>query len=91
MGQSGLADAGDAFDQEMSASQHRNQRQADDVILAADDFLELIFQAGGPMRRGNHAFQGHGGDSTMRRRVRRGYLGDSENRLLAVGSWLLTK
>src|SRR6266567_499357 len=77
VGQSGLADSGYAFDQEMPASQHRYQRQADYLVLAAYDFLEFIFQAGGPMRRGNHAFEGHGGDSTMRKEVRSGYLGDS--------------
>ena len=41
----GLAHAGNAFDQQVSAGQHGNQGEADDFVLAADDFAERVFQS----------------------------------------------
>jgi len=32
-----FADAGDAFQQQVSARKDRNQRQADDILFAAND------------------------------------------------------
>src|SRR5215470_13416077 len=74
--QSGLSHAGDTFDQQMSAGEDRNQRQSNDIVFAANDFFELIFEARGLMRGGNDGFERHGGDSTMRAYVFDGYLSD---------------
>src|ERR1700719_4235746 len=76
MRQSCFADPGHAFDQQMTVSQYRHHCQADDLILAANDFFEFSFQAGSPIRRGNHSFRGHEGDSTMWKRSSSGYLSD---------------
>ena len=40
----GLADPGDAFNQQVSAGENGNQRQADDVVLAANDFAQRVFE-----------------------------------------------
>ncbi len=59
LGQSGFADAGNAFDQQMSARQQGNQGQADDFILAANDLAQSFFQLGRASGGGGRGFRGH--------------------------------
>jgi hypothetical protein len=61
-----LADAGDAFDQEVAASHQGDYRQADNVILAPDHFPQGVFQLRRTRGNGGGGFRGHYLDSTMR-------------------------
>ena len=45
LAKSSLADAGNAFDQQVSASQERNQREPDNIVLAANDLARARFPA----------------------------------------------
>ena len=54
-----LAHPRDAFDQQVSASQHRDQRQPDDVILAANHLAQRVFQLRRAMGHGNSGFRRH--------------------------------
>jgi hypothetical protein len=59
LAKSSFADSRDAFDQQMSASQHANQRQADNIVFAANHFAENVFQLTRTMGRGNGGFGRH--------------------------------
>src|SRR5713101_7815603 len=60
-----LAHARDTFNQQVSARQHRNQRQADDIVLTANYFAEGVFQLRRALGRGDGGFGRHQGNSTM--------------------------
>ena len=47
------------LDQQVPAGQYRNQRQADDLVLTADDLLQLFFEALSAVRGGNNSFKRH--------------------------------
>ncbi len=57
--QGGFAHAGHAFDKQVPASHHRNQGEADNVVLAADNLAQSAFQLRRPMRCGYSGFRRH--------------------------------
>ena len=44
MGQRGLAYTGHSLDEQMSTGQHRNQGEPDNVVIAANDGAQGLFQ-----------------------------------------------
>src|SRR5262249_30852364 len=63
--QSGLANAGRAFDQQMSLGKNRNQSQPQYVIFSANDAAKAVLQLGRAARGRYKGFGSHFSDSTM--------------------------
>ncbi len=61
----GLADAGNAFDQKVSAGENADQREADDVILTANHAAKGLFQFSSFVRNGDSGLGRHCFDSTI--------------------------
>jgi hypothetical protein len=59
LAESRLAHSGDAFDQQVSTSQYRDQGEADNIILAANHLAQCVFQLRCPVGRGNGGFKRH--------------------------------
>ncbi len=59
LSQSSFADAGNAFDEQVSASNQGDDGQTENVILASNHFAEGVFQLRRTMRNGTGSFRGH--------------------------------
>jgi hypothetical protein len=56
--ESGFADSGNTFDEQVSAGENADQREADDIVFPADYLAKSHFQL--------CSFGGHGGSSLWR-------------------------
>ena len=66
LSESGLANAGNAFDEQMSAGENTDQREADNVILTANHAAKSLFEFGGFVGNGDSGLGRHCFDSTIR-------------------------
>ena len=58
LSESGLADARNAFNEQVPAGEDADQREADDIVFAANDAAQGRFKFSGFMRYGSGSFQG---------------------------------
>jgi hypothetical protein len=59
MAECSLTNAGDAFIQEVSSGEDADQREADDVVFAANHTAESFFQFSGFVRNGDSGLGRH--------------------------------
>jgi len=54
-----LANSGNAFDQQVAFGENGNQREAEDVVFAADDAAQTVFERRGAARGCHQSFGSH--------------------------------
>src|SRR5579859_185724 len=59
LSESGLADSGNAFDEQVSAGEDADQGEADDIVFAANDAAQGLFQLSGFVRNGDGGLGRH--------------------------------
>src|SRR5579859_173870 len=64
----GFANAGNALNQQVSTGENADQREADDVVLAANHTAQGLFEFGGFVRNSDGGLGRHYFDSTIGRR-----------------------
>ena len=60
-----FADSGHPLNEQVTAGEHRDQRQPDDIIFAANNRSQRSFQSRSARRRRGSCFDRHQADSTM--------------------------
>ena len=73
LSQRSLADSGNAFDQQVSAGEDADQREAHDIVFAANHAAQRFFQFGSFVGYGNCGLRRHWMDFTIWRVKRRSY------------------